>query len=238
MRNEEYREDGSSLFINNGTNPDADVTVCTLHLTRYLGDHCATIAEALELLKKINVTDDDATNLGWNVCFLMADATGAYGVLEIAQDQVIFSEGCHCQANFYIADKFLNQAKYFDGLGRYTKVMKCIDDVRNLDDFNQLMHSVRYSGIFDDGNDDWDNIGDISADFGQSTQWMLVHRYDEAVLHRRHELMHYFDDWTEEEIADSRMKWNTTYRTLVNCNTLQMTVVCNEDLEQRVLLGF
>lgn len=145
MRHGELNEDGSSRFSCSGTNPDSDERVHVFMLPRYVGEHCATVEEALEYVKTLDLYTKDGY---WNYCFMIADATGRYGVLEIAQNKLYWNEGANAQANFYVTPE-LNAIQDFKiGLGRYETVTNGIKDVTNEDDMLDLMKKVNYYNYY------------------------------------------------------------------------------------------
>lgn len=90
---------------------------------------------------------------------MMADATGEYGLLEIAQNKVIYTQGGtagqsdsgkkemkdgSAQANFYIAPELAKIEKLKIGLGRYDGVKNGWKDVETEMQMFELMDSVSY----------------------------------------------------------------------------------------------
>ena len=66
----------TSQKLNYGTNKESNDRVCATILPRILGEHCATVKEAVDYIKTLNVYTPNREGLAWNFCFIMADATG------------------------------------------------------------------------------------------------------------------------------------------------------------------
>lgn len=72
-------------------------------VVRFVLDNCATVDEALELMNSYKiVTDKKFADLKYDIHWLISDATGACGVIEMADGKLIFTEGEHIMTNFYI----------------------------------------------------------------------------------------------------------------------------------------
>lgn len=92
MRHGEYYPNGDDMFAMSGTNPDGERRVHMFELPRYLAENCATIADAKEYIKKIDIY---SKNHYWNYCFVMADSTGAASLLEFCNDDLFETSGIY-----------------------------------------------------------------------------------------------------------------------------------------------
>lgn len=153
MRTDETDKDGNSVFGCKGTNPGAEERVCSDNLPFYIAQNCSTIEEALDYVDSLDIYTMKADFMNWNFCFMMSDATGRYGVLEIACDKVVWHEGEPCQTNFYITPEFAEKEKYGAGIGRYETIMAGYDDVKNEGDMLSLINKVTYFQTFYDPED-------------------------------------------------------------------------------------
>ncbi len=89
---------------------------------RLVTQNCATVQEAVEFLKNSydwysGATSSPSYSLG-NMAYLVADATGEYGLIEIAQDEVHYIPYQSAQANSYIDPKWASLQPYGPGQGR------------------------------------------------------------------------------------------------------------------------
>lgn len=165
MRICEYNDDGSLVFGCDGTRSsrglESERRLCSFMLPLFLGERCKTVKEAVDYAQnKLDLyTPSEDTTLPWNFCFVMADATGEYGLLEIAQNKVFYTQGGtagqsdsgktemkdgSAQANFYIAPELAKAEKLKIGLGRYDTVKNGWKDVETERQMFDLMDSVSY----------------------------------------------------------------------------------------------
>lgn len=134
-------------FACSGTNPGAEVSMNAIGLPAYLTTRCATVDEAVALAQTLNLwTPTDP--VPWNFAFMLADAQGNYGLLEIAKDQLIFSPGRNGQANFYYAPEFAADARYQTGEARFACVNEGLEAVKTQDQMLQHMQKVYYSQCY------------------------------------------------------------------------------------------
>lgn len=85
----EGQPESTGIAHSTGTNPDAEVSMSFPALVRYLGERCATVDEAVELAKSLNVYGMITDHLNWCGGYLIADASGHYGVLELVNNKLI-----------------------------------------------------------------------------------------------------------------------------------------------------
>ncbi len=165
MRTDEYDKDGKSIFACSGTRSakglQSELRLSAMLLPFFLAERCKNVDEALDYVKnRLDLyTPAPGTAMPWNLCYIMADASGKYGLLEIAQNEVRFTQGgmpkqCDsgtlemrdgsAQANFYIDPGFAAQQRMKIGLGRYASVRKGWAGVETEADAFALMSSITY----------------------------------------------------------------------------------------------
>ena len=130
-----------------GTNPNAPLRVCTLSLPFIVTSNCATIDEALTFIREqldIYTIRDKSFANGWNLCFMMGDATGNYGLLEIANDEVKFLPQQHGQGNYYIYPAFNAISREQSGYGRLEFGIERIDKIQNDEDMAEMMENIMW----------------------------------------------------------------------------------------------
>lgn len=130
-----------------GTNPDAKTRVCTISLPYVIASHCATVDEALDYMRNslnIYTLQDDSVASGWNLCFMIGDATGKFGLIEIAQDEIEFIPDQHGQGNYYIYPAFNVVSKNQSGYGRLQLGLDYISDVKTDSDMSKLMEKIMW----------------------------------------------------------------------------------------------
>lgn len=139
----EYEEQ----FICFGTNPTASIRACTVSLPFLVTSYCSTVEEALIYIRtKLNLYTmvDESIASGWNMCYMIGDATGAYGLIEIANDEVKFLPQQKGQGNYYIYPEFNSTSRNQSGYGRLQFGIERIDKVQNEFQMSKLMDSIMW----------------------------------------------------------------------------------------------
>lgn len=139
-RGEELREDGT---------PWKDLRACLMAFPQLATQNCATIKEAVQFLKNSYdwYTVGMPTNPhydGWNFSFLMGDATGEYGLVEIAQDEVSYIPYQFGQANYYITPKWKAMDTCSSGEGRLHMVSQVLGTVDSLEEAMDAMKAIMW----------------------------------------------------------------------------------------------
>ena len=234
MRNGEFWPTGDPKFSCSGTNPESDERVYMFELPRYIGEHCATVDEAIEYVKTLNVYSKDGY---WNYCFIMADATGHYGLLEFAIDQVIWHDYQPCQTNFYVDKDIQSIEDLRCGVGRYDYLMSHIDEVRNEADMFNLMNDVTYYQVYDPSTAKYDVL---SEDVGV----LPFITYDYA-LENRELILEYMQAYGDQVRSMSREQqqientyWESSFTEVINCNNRTLLVRFFEDNNKKLKLSF
>ncbi|MCQ2501992.1 MAG: carcinine hydrolase/isopenicillin-N N-acyltransferase family protein [Lachnospiraceae bacterium] len=235
MRNGEFYPDGTDKFGCPGTNPDADIRACVTLIPRLVSQHCATVKEAVEYLKTIDLYTPKKKGLEWNFCFIMADATGDYGLVEIAENKISFLDKQQAQTNFYVTEEFAEKQEYKCGLGRYETIMNGIDDVKNEKDMFNLINKTTYFQTYfpDRCQFDW-----RTENVGVKPNWNTEYVLDEA---HRNEVKAAVEadgaainSMTRQELEAVNKYWETILTIVANCNNKTMTIRFFED-DNRVL---
>lgn len=239
MRNGEYYPDGTNKFGCDGTNKESNDRVCATILPRILGEHCATVKEAVDYIKTLNVYTPNREGLAWNFCFIMADATGDYGLVEIAENKVSFLDKQHAQANFYITKEFADKEEYKCGLGRYETVMNGIDKVKNEKDMFNLINKVTYFQAYFPEKCQFDYR---SENVGFKPNWTTEYVMNEAnrkeVEEVVNEVGNELKSMTRQEQEAANHYWESIITSVTNCNNKTMTIRFFEDDSRVLVLGF
>lgn len=113
---------GEPLLNNYGTNPDKQLADF-MSLPTLVTANCATVKEALEFIKteyswtSRNIDSENPMDY-WNLGFMMGDAEGNFGLVEIAGDTVKFIPYQPGHSNHYVSPIFASIAKSKEGSGR------------------------------------------------------------------------------------------------------------------------
>lgn len=236
MRNAEFKENGESKFSCSGTNSQSDERVYMFEIPRYIGEHCATVDEALEYVKGLNIY---SKNGYWNYSFLIADSTGKYGVLEIAENNLFWNENQQCHTNFYINPDWNSIEKYKAGLGRYNKVMQNIDEVETQDQMFELMDSVSYFQFYNLRVCKFDyrseNVGALSY---ATTDFLMDEKNAKWIKDLLTEYGDYVRSLNRTQLQDANQFWESSFTEVINCNEKTIFVRFFENDEKKMVLSF
>ena len=234
MRNGEFWPTGEPKFSCSGTNPESDQRVYMFELPRYIGEHCATVDEAIEYVKTLDVYSKDGY---WNYCFLLADATGHYGVLEFAMDTVIWNDYQQCQTNFYVNEDIQSIEELKCGVGRYDYLIGHIDEVESETDMFNLMDDVSYYQIYDPSTCKFDVISeDVGALPFASYDFVVENR--EIVTEIMQEYGNLVRSLSREQQQAENEYWESSFTEVINCNYKTLYVRFFENESKELLLSF
>lgn len=234
MREGEFNADGTAKFSCSGTNPASDKRIYMFEVPRYVGEHCATVDEAVEYVKSLDIYSKDGY---WNYAFLMADATGHYGVLEFAQNKVLWNDYQQAQANFYI-DKEMNAIEdYKTGVGRYNTVMDGVKNVKNEDDMLELMKSVNYFSFYSPESCKFDVRPEC---VGHGITYDMVmdpanYDYIMSMIKKEGDVV---NSMTRQELQNKNEYWESSFTEVINCSEKTLFVRFFENDEKTIKLDF
>lgn len=238
MRLGEWNEDESIKFSSSGTLNTETKPMSLQYLTLYLTQNCANVKQAIELVNQTNIYLPDSID-EINICFLMADALGNYGVLEIADNEVYWLDKQPVQTNFYINKTCYEKSDYKAGLGRYSLLMEQVENVETFEEMFTLMDCVKYSTI----NDPENALFDIRSEYvGTYENWTDEYVLDEAnkdeVLSLIKSDGEEFYSMTREELRNCGEFWESTMTSVVNCNEKSIFIRFFEDDSLTLNLDF
>ena len=235
MRNAEFWVSGDSKFACSGTNEDSDERVYAQCLGRYIAENCADVDAAVEYVNGLDIFTGDS-KYSWNFCFILADASGHYGLLEIAGNKVAWLDYQPCQTNFYLDEELAVIEEYQCGLGRYDYLMSRIDAVQSEEELYQLMDQVSYFGIYSE-----DCPYDVYSEFvGTYPWWTNEYMADEANRDEIESVLAGFREkvgsYDEQTLRDRGTSWLSVFTTIANCNEKTMNVRFFEDAAKTLTL--
>lgn len=233
MRNAEFWPSGDSKFACTGTNPEGSERVFVQCLTRYIAEHCATVDEAVAYVNGFDIFTGSGKH-SWNFCFLLADATGHYGLLEIASDRVIWHDSQTCQTNFYIDEALAKIEEYKCGLGRYEHLMSHIDTVQTAEELFTLMNQVSYFKMFVT-----DCPFELRSEYVGAYPWWTNTYMEANGAEIDATLAHDREVLSAADIAylrDAGSSWLSVFTTVTDCSEKTMRVRFFEDDEKTVTL--
>lgn len=216
-----------------GTNPGAKVRLSFATLIRYLGERAATVDEALELIKTVDVYGFKTEQFSWGGALYLADATGHYGVLELVDNKLVWNDMQQAHANFYLSPDYKDKAMLGTGVGRYETVMAGIGDVDNEADMLDLIREVRYQQILDVDTCKFDPASEyLGVELNGKVYYLQDLKdpksYEELIEFIRNDEA-YGKIASVDELKDKNVDWLSAYQTVTNCNELTLTVQFFED---------
>ena len=239
MRYPEYDPLGEMMFTDTHTNPKSEVRKCIAGINTMLCQNCATVKEAVEYVKKLDIYSPQSDEMQWNFCYILADATGDYGLLEVADDNVSFLDKHQIQTNFYVTEEFYEKQRMKCGVGRYDLLKEGIDDVASEEDMFELMDSVSYAQSYDYKTCNFDARSEY---IGENPGWDYYYVVDED---NQDEVKKYLDEVAEtynsmsrQELMDDGTYWESSYTNIANCSEKTMRVRFYEDDSKVVDLSF
>ena len=126
----------------------SELRAYSLSIPQLVSQNCATVKEAVEFVKNSYDWYTPAPDGGGytmiNMCFLVGDATGEYGLIEIAQDEVSYIPYQFGHANFYITPKWSALQTWGPGYGRLDMVSKVIEAPQTLEEMMDAMKPIMW----------------------------------------------------------------------------------------------
>ena len=255
MRHGEYWPNGEDKFACEGTNPKSKQRVYMFELPRYIGENCATVAEAKEYVKSLNVYSQ---NHYWNYCFLISDSKGHSSLLEFSSNEVnwldeekldtydwlkVYKPKAIAQANFY-----LNKTAWYiqdikTGEGRFTALQKGIDAVKSRSDMYNLMRKVQYSNFYLDYDECKNNYFDPRSENIGEVSWaqydLIMHpKFEETARKLINETNKGVYDMPRQEKRDKNVYWESIFTEVVDVNNQEIFVRFYENEDMLYLLNF
>ncbi|MCQ2609593.1 MAG: linear amide C-N hydrolase [Lachnospiraceae bacterium] len=239
MRNGEYLKSGKTQYGCTGTNPLAKHRICSLILPRYLGENCANVKEAIALVKELDIYTPSVTGMDWNFCFMLADKSGDYGVLEIAQNKISWLQDAPAQANFYLTPAFQYNEEYGSGVGRYELVTRERDSVANEDDMYELIKKVSYSYIYKPDICPFDVRSEyIGNDKYLTYDVMMDDKNRKEVEKGIRELCDAHNKKSRAQQEDEMTSWESVFTEVINCTDRTWFIRFFEDEKRTIKLRF
>ena len=129
---------------NSGTKPGAR-RIGEICLGALAAVNCATVQEVVAFAKTLDIYSmgDPESPASWSFAFLIADATGDYGVLEFANNKVYFTPYASGHANAFVAPSLVTNDPFGAGYGRLEAAMRYLP---NAEDEYDMMKAIGYGG--------------------------------------------------------------------------------------------
>ena len=134
-------------FFNSGTNPDKERVMVNM-LVQLIAMNCATVKEAVSYLKNdINIVSSPYIDMRTptQYAYCVGDATGNFGVIEIARNEVHFVPYQAAQGNYYLTPTLSPMDFNGSGYGRAERVLEGLEDVNTLEEMMEQMKKPMWS---------------------------------------------------------------------------------------------
>jgi len=238
MRMNQKDEDGNYVFSCSGTNEDAEIRLNALELPSYVTMRCKNTAEAVELINSVDIYTLNDTE-SWPFCFLIADAEGNCGLLELGCNEARWLPGQNMQTNFYISEDFNAIQIYKQGLGRYEYLEENLESVKTEDDMLSLMEGVKFSELYDLDSPNYDTRSELAGSLDYLTNEYLDNEenWNDAKNEYR-ELLDQYSTLSEEEKIETGQFWISLYTAVVNCTQKTLSLSFFEEYDIRCVLDF
>ena len=139
------REKGDT-FYNTGTNPGKTRARADM-LPNLIAQNCATVKEAVEYVKNeldvYSTPVKDPENLT-EFAYLIGDAAGEYGILEIAGNQIYYLPYQNGQGNYYLNPVCNAIDSKGSGYGRLASVIEGLDEVETQEEMFRHMEKAMW----------------------------------------------------------------------------------------------
>ncbi len=255
MRHGEYWPNGADKFACEGTNPDSSERVYMFELPRYIGENCATVAEAKEYVSTLNVYSQ---NYYWNYCFIVSDSDGHSSLLEFSSNEVhwldeekldsydwldVYDTKAIAQANFYLnKDAWLIQ-DIKTGEGRYIALQNGIDAVHSRSDMYDLMRKVQYSNFYLDYDECKNNCFDPRSENIGEVAWatydlVMDPDFEDTAREMINEVNAGVRDMPRQEKQDINVYWESIFTEVVDVNAKEIFVRIFENEDLLYLISF
>ena len=130
--------------------PWSELRAPTTIICQVVSQNCATVKEAIEYLNNSYdwyTSPAPGMNYGFvlnNIAFMIGDATGEYGLIEIAQDEICYMPYQFGHANFYVNPKWNALNPVGIGVGRLAMVSEVIGAPQTLEEMMDAMKPIMW----------------------------------------------------------------------------------------------
>lgn len=255
MRHGEYWPNGEDKYACEGTNPDSSERVYMFELPRYIGENCATVEEAKEYVKTLDVYSQ---NHYWNYCFIISDSVGNSSLLEFSSNEVhwldedkldtydwlkVYDPKAIAQANFYLNEIAWYTQDIKSGEGRYIAMQEGIDAVDSKSDMYDLMRKVQYSSYYLDydecKNEHFDPRSETIGEVSWAEYDLVMHPdFEDTARKLMNEANAGIKDMPRSEKQDINEYWESIFTEVVDVNAQQIFVRLYENEDMLYLIDF
>lgn len=250
MRHSECWPNGDDKYACQGTNPDSDQRVYMFELPRYIAENCATVEEAKDYVKTLDVY---SKNHYWNYCFVISDSQGSSSLLEFASNEVYwldedkldsytwlkerYNPRAIGQANFYLNQEAWITQDIKSGEGRFITLQNGIEAVKSKKDMYDLMKKVQFSAFYLDYDECKENYFDPrSENLGEVSfavyEVVMNPEFEDTFRKVFNEMNEETNKLTRQEKMDANKYWESIFTEVVDVNAQEIYVRLYENEAQ------
>lgn len=239
MRTGEKNADGTSVFGCSGTNPHSKKRVSAAFLTRYIAENCTSVDQVADYLNTLDIYTPNTENMDWNFCFLVADAQGHSGVVEIARNEVVWLPMQHIQTNFYLTDRFAALQQMKSGVGRYELLKKGLGRVQTHQNMYDLIRRVSYSAVYTPNNCPFDSRSEFVDYYpGWTYDFLTAPENQALVIAKIAEIGARKTGKPRVQLEQECTCWESVFTVVADCTEKAFFVRFFEDEERTALVRF
>lgn len=232
MRSSQPAETGIQNSV--ATNPNAELSMSVVALIRYIGEQAATVDEALEIAKSVNLHGLMAEHFTWGAGFFMADKSGHHGVLELVDNKLIWNDMQDIQTNFYLNSEYKDKAVIGSGIGRYKTLTEGYADVKDEQSMQDLMAKVKYSQLFTPDTSEFDVRSEFSSEevvdgHMLTMDFVMAEENRDMMMQQLHEFAEVEGKKSLEQHRKEGTQWYSSYQSIINCNKGTLRAIFYED---------
>lgn len=198
--------------------------VCFSMLATLVALNCSTVDEALEYIRNSydwygNETHLFAEPYRLNICFMIGDATGNFGLIEFGDNQMHYLPYSPGQANYYMTPALAEYANSGSGFGRLSKALEGLPKCETEQDMMDNMLRNAWRGeLLHPGSMGYSDM-ETSLAVRRATPKDTLQARLEAQLAPIQPLAEQYYKGNEKPLRDNGTVWTSSFNFGVNCHT-------------------
>ena len=125
-----------------GTNPGAE-RVPMIGIISRAAQNASTVAEALDYVRTLDVyTTGNAVVTNWDYAFMIGDASGEYGIIEFANNEMYYTPYANGHGNAFVSPLLTQHDRYNAGYGRLHVAQQAMIGAETARDMMEAVHKA------------------------------------------------------------------------------------------------
>lgn len=203
-----------------GTKPGAP-ELNDLFLTRPLLDNCANVDEALDYLKKFNITAMCSSRM--DLHYMISDPQKTI-VVEFINNEIVAKE------QYIMTNYFINMDKipeHPDGLERMNTLRENYDEGKTMEGMYSLMQRAKYTNLYNASNKWYSELGLTYSQIQNPTN-----KIEEMLLDNQKAYEEELKYIKENGLRESTEWWDTTHNSIYDISNKKLWVTVHERYEE------